>query len=235
MSHPGGKDYSKNKAMIYKKSLFCRHSTAHQHSDFWYVWFLGFHLHFSPRVYTPKKYDGVGLKNLVAWNKACIAKLVKWVHGKYLKQQDWWDYQAPSDCSWVIWAGAVTLRHAFIMWMFMHHRLPFKSRLTRLIDKITKLNYALHNEVVEDLDHRFFQCKWAKDLWKSIRNWWHFAVDISNKEYFESKEREDLLQSNGSCTDLKQDDQGTYHTEDTHIEQHYREVYTLYREIPRII
>jgi len=25
---------------------------------------------------------------------------VKWVHGKYLKQQDWWDYQAPFDCSW---------------------------------------------------------------------------------------------------------------------------------------
>ena len=44
-----------------------------------------------------KKYGGLGLKNLAAWNKASIAKLVwcvalkkdmlwvKWVHGKYLK------------------------------------------------------------------------------------------------------------------------------------------------------
>ena len=54
----------------------------------------------------------MGLKNLAAWNKASIAKLVwcvalkkdilwvKWVHGNYFKQQDWWDYHAPSNCSW---------------------------------------------------------------------------------------------------------------------------------------
>ena len=46
------------------------------------------------------------------WNKACIAKIVwaiadkkdllwvKWVHGRYLKGQDWWDYQASPDSSW---------------------------------------------------------------------------------------------------------------------------------------
>jgi len=55
-------------------------------------------------VCTPKKYGGLGLKNLTAWNKACIAKLVcsvvmkkdmlwvKWVHKKYLKQHEWWSY-----------------------------------------------------------------------------------------------------------------------------------------------
>jgi len=46
---------------------------------------------------TPKKYGGVGLKNLGTWNKASIAKIiwaiaekkdllwVKWVHGRYVK------------------------------------------------------------------------------------------------------------------------------------------------------
>ncbi|KAJ8429299.1 hypothetical protein Cgig2_027668 [Carnegiea gigantea] len=34
----------------------------------------------------------VALKKNIMW--------VKWVHGKYLKQKDWWDYQPPPDCSW---------------------------------------------------------------------------------------------------------------------------------------
>ena len=61
---------------------------------------------------TPRKYGGIGLKNLGAWNKACIAKIVwaitlkkdclwvKWVHGRYLKQKEWGGYKAPFDYSW---------------------------------------------------------------------------------------------------------------------------------------
>jgi len=49
---------------------------------------------------TPRKYEGMGLKNLGAWNKACIAKIiwfiamkkdilwVKQMNEKYLKQRD---------------------------------------------------------------------------------------------------------------------------------------------------
>jgi len=63
------------------------------------------------RTCTPRKYGGIGLKNLGAWNKATITKIVwviglkkdslwvKWVHGRYIKQQDWGDYKAPPDCS----------------------------------------------------------------------------------------------------------------------------------------
>ena len=25
---------------------------------------------------------------------------MKWVHGRYVKGKDWWDYQPPNDCSW---------------------------------------------------------------------------------------------------------------------------------------
>jgi len=65
-----------------------------------------------------------GLRNLVAWNKASIAKLVwhialkkdllwvEWVHGKYLKQADWWHYQAPADCSWY-WRKVVYTKELF--------------------------------------------------------------------------------------------------------------------------
>ncbi|KAJ8431638.1 LOW QUALITY PROTEIN: hypothetical protein Cgig2_001961 [Carnegiea gigantea] len=47
-----------------------------------------------------KKHGGVGIKDYTAWNKATIAKLVKWVHGRYIRNKEWWDYSLPPDCSW---------------------------------------------------------------------------------------------------------------------------------------
>jgi len=59
-----------------------------------------------------KNNRGLGIKDLSAWNKALIAKLVwaiefkedllwvRWVHGRYLKNKQWWDYTPPPDCSW---------------------------------------------------------------------------------------------------------------------------------------
>jgi len=59
-----------------------------------------------------RKYGGYGVRNLTLWNQASIAKpiwvvatkkdnlWVKWVHGKYLKMQDWWTYHPPPDCNW---------------------------------------------------------------------------------------------------------------------------------------
>ena len=49
------------------------------------------------RVCSPKKQGGLGIKNFLVWNKACVAKLVwaivkmkdglwtKWVHGRYIQ------------------------------------------------------------------------------------------------------------------------------------------------------
>jgi len=63
-------------------------------------------------VCKPKKYGGLGITDSYAWNKAMIAKLiravatkkdvlwVKWIHGRYLKNRNWWDYKSPHDCSW---------------------------------------------------------------------------------------------------------------------------------------
>jgi len=64
------------------------------------------------RACLPKAQDGVGTRNLAAWNKALIAKLiwavaekkeilwVKWVHGRCLKAKAWWDFTLAPDSSW---------------------------------------------------------------------------------------------------------------------------------------
>ena len=65
-------------------------------------------------VCKPKRNGGIGFRNLVPWNNAIIGKLVwditkkadnlwvKWVHDKYIKQQDWRSYNAPNSASWVV-------------------------------------------------------------------------------------------------------------------------------------
>ena len=133
---------------------------------------------------------------------------VKWVHEKYLKQNDWWSYQASYDSSWswkkivstkevfkqeisqqagwtwqgnatytiskgynwllggldikrwskIVWARTVTPRHAFILWVTMHDKLPVKSRLMRFTNKIDDPTCVLCNAEAEDADHLFFQC-----------------------------------------------------------------------------
>ena len=62
--------------------------------------------------YRPKAYGGLGLKDFKLWNKITIAKLVwaismkkdtlwmRWIHGRYIKEQIWWDYNPKPDCSW---------------------------------------------------------------------------------------------------------------------------------------
>ena len=107
-----------------------------------------------------RKYGGLGLRNLGVWNKACIAKIVwaiadkkdllwvRWVHGRYLKGQDWWDYQAPPDCSWY-WKKLVTTKELFKQgvvdrssWRWMQGQYTVKSGyLWQLGDK-TYMNWS---------------------------------------------------------------------------------------------
>ena len=88
------------------------------------------------------------------------------------------------DLNKIIWARAVTLRHAFILWVLMHERVPVMSRLAKFTDKILDKTCAMCNEADEDSNHLFFQCNWAKEFWQRIGQWWHMTVDISNTETF---------------------------------------------------
>lgn len=63
-------------------------------------------------VCLPKSRGGLGIKDFSRWNAALMAKhvwavetkkdmlWVKWVHEKYLKGRNWWEYTPPHDCSW---------------------------------------------------------------------------------------------------------------------------------------
>ncbi|XP_030504024.2 uncharacterized protein LOC115719211 [Cannabis sativa] len=62
------------------------------------------------KICLPKGAGGLGFRNIQEWNVAAMARyvwdiaskkdclFVKWIHNVYLKDRQWWDYDA--DCSW---------------------------------------------------------------------------------------------------------------------------------------
>jgi len=42
----------------------------------------------------------------------------------------------------------------------------------------------LCDEADEDMDHLFFQCRWARDYWNAIQNWWPSRVGTTSLTRF---------------------------------------------------
>ncbi|VFQ64920.1 unnamed protein product [Cuscuta campestris] len=72
----------------------------------------------------PKSKGGLGLRNIINWNKATIMKLnwdiankkdvlwVKWIHSRYIQSASYWDYiPKPSSCHY--WRQMVRVRDKF--------------------------------------------------------------------------------------------------------------------------
>lgn len=59
------------------------------------------------RICSSKKSGGLGVRNIILWNKVAVGKMawhvaqktdnlwVKWVHTMYIKDQNWQEYRAP--------------------------------------------------------------------------------------------------------------------------------------------
>ncbi|XP_057250742.1 uncharacterized protein LOC130591438 [Beta vulgaris subsp. vulgaris] len=59
-----------------------------------------------------KKEGGLGIKNVLIWNQATLGRYVwaialkkdnlwvRWVHEQYVKEENWWEYNHPQQCSW---------------------------------------------------------------------------------------------------------------------------------------
>ncbi|XP_074277916.1 uncharacterized protein LOC141601525 [Silene latifolia] len=72
----------------------------------------------------PKEEGGLGIKDIKKWNKALLGKYVwwlankkdhlwvRWVNHVYMKGTNWFDYMAPSDCSWP-WKKITYIMHTY--------------------------------------------------------------------------------------------------------------------------
>jgi len=84
-----------------------------------------------------------------------------------------WMLQSTEKVKWdkMDWARLSIPRHSFIMWIFMHHRMPTKMRLNKFQPRENlKCNFC--NNKDEDEYHLFFDCPTARAIWTEIRGWW---------------------------------------------------------------
>lgn len=176
---------------------------------------------------------GMGVKNLVAWNNALIAKTlwkihmkedslwIKWVSHSHCNFGNIWNWQWHKEESplikqllrirddmvtrqgsidgatalleswfsngkglgkayeffigavgrwpWkpIIWKSCILPKHRFILWMVAHGKLMTRDRQSYVEDK----ECVLCKRANESVDHLFFKCKVATELWNTIREW----------------------------------------------------------------
>ncbi|GJZ70110.1 RNA-directed DNA polymerase, eukaryota, reverse transcriptase zinc-binding domain protein, partial [Tanacetum coccineum] len=74
------------------------------------------------------------------------------------------------DVKWhkAVWFSQGNLRHAFILWLVRHRRLPTQDRLMAW-NKNLQLICPLCNKGKDSHDHLFFSCDYSKEVWKKIK------------------------------------------------------------------
>ncbi|XP_062089725.1 uncharacterized protein LOC133796267 [Humulus lupulus] len=134
----------------------------------------------------PKKAGGIGFMNISDWNRATLIKngwsiatkkdnlWVKWVHNVYIKHEEWWGYNAPSQSSWY-WRKMVNI----------------KDEVKHLMDPVQftldtyqiSSGYKLLNQVQE----RFH---WSKEVWCRLNIPKHsFVLWIAIQNRLKTRER----------------------------------------------
>ncbi|KAJ8452547.1 hypothetical protein Cgig2_000136 [Carnegiea gigantea] len=163
-----------------------------------------------------KKHEGLGIKDFTAWNKATIAKLVwtiankkdslwvKWVHGRYIQNKEWWDYSPPPDSSWmwkkicvtkdIFKAGCITPRDwklqgknifnvsSGYQWLMGGSNVTWgKTIWSRAsIPRHAFISWVfvqnrLPTKARLNSTHLFLECSYATEVWDSLELWWPFS------------------------------------------------------------
>ncbi|KAJ8436137.1 hypothetical protein Cgig2_033632 [Carnegiea gigantea] len=115
----------------------------------------------------------MGIEDFAAWNNVTIAKLtwavaqmkkvlwVKWVHERYIKNKDWWDYTPPHESSWYWKKGKTEYKVAQgYKWI--------------------RGNSKKVPRVEEEESHLFYTCSYAKTFWEVLSKWRQYIPIVQN-------------------------------------------------------
>ena len=86
---------------------------------------------------------------------------------------DFFRSKGPNIC-WtkLAWHHSLMPKHSFILWLGLKERLLTRDKL---IDQIEDTSCSLCNSPVESLNHLFFQCPVANQVWAEIKSWLGFS------------------------------------------------------------
>ncbi|XP_074305400.1 uncharacterized protein LOC141640528 [Silene latifolia] len=135
------------------------------------------------QICRPKKYGGLGLKQLHLWNLASIAKYVWWIESKadhlwvkwggYTVSQGYsWLQPAVEQVDWAPWIvnNWLVPKHGFISWLAGQNRLLTQDRLLRM--KIIQTNSCyLCGQGQEEHSHLFFRCVYSSTCKNLVSAW----------------------------------------------------------------
>ncbi|KAM6563917.1 hypothetical protein CsatB_023915 [Cannabis sativa] len=111
-----------------------------------------------------KNSGGLGFRNIQQWNIAALGRyvwdiaskkdclFVRWIHSVYLKDQQWWEYDAPNDCSWY-WKKVVGVKN-------------------RLKEKIGAASFLMQQYTIQGGYKLLFnnndKVTWHRDVWDRL-------------------------------------------------------------------
>lgn len=101
---------------------------------------------------------------------------VKWVSNqenivKFSVNRAWkdmCDQEEKMEWNKVVWFSNMIPRHAFILWLLIHEKLPTRDRIIRWYPN-KSMSCSLCGEVNDSHEHLFFKCKYSKEVWKRAR------------------------------------------------------------------
>ncbi|XP_060968791.1 uncharacterized protein LOC115710551 [Cannabis sativa] len=141
------------------------------------------------KVCHSKSVGGLGLKSVGDWNIAAMFKYVwavakkednlwvKWVHCVYIKEADWWQYNASANDSekkhWssVVWSRLNCPKHSFIFWLTILQRLKTKDRVKSYNPHIDPGCVLCNNSAEESVEHLFFACSFTRECFELVKQW----------------------------------------------------------------
>ncbi|GKB85750.1 putative RNA-directed DNA polymerase, eukaryota, reverse transcriptase zinc-binding domain protein [Tanacetum coccineum] len=81
------------------------------------------------------------------------------------------DHMLPSLVTKTTWDKTLPRKVNIFMWRLKLDRLPYRLNLSSRGIEIPEISYPFCNSVVESNVHIFFECSFAKEVWKTIRRW----------------------------------------------------------------
>ena len=125
-------------------------------------------------VTLPKSEGGLGIRNIKAWNKALLSKIL-------------WDIQAKKESLWVKWVHHIYMNNSsFWIYTARHADSPLIKQIIALRDEIiasegsvseatqTMNQWASNNEIKSKLAYDYFRQKTTKLVWPKMV--WHKSI-----------------------------------------------------------
>ncbi|XP_021853707.1 uncharacterized protein [Spinacia oleracea] len=166
------------------------------------------------KVCNDKQNGGLGFRDVQIWNTAFMGKYVwalvkkqdnvwiRWINSVYLKDGDWWEYQAGSFAKFenmpqysvkqvyeklvgnkprvhwdkMVWNRLNVPKHRFICWLAVRSRLQTTDNLAKIgISQSAKcLICGLDDETHQ---HLFFQCQYSRQIIIAVHQWVGFSIN----------------------------------------------------------